>query len=105
MRMVGRLLLSCGMVVTVTAVTTLARADAALTAYLAGTCNTCHHPSNKSAAMPALAGRDAAELIAALQAYRTGARQDAVMHAVATSLTDAETADVAAHFAHQEPAQ
>ena len=55
--------------------------------------------------MPALAGRDATELIATLQAYRTGARQDAVMHAVAGSLTDAETAEVAAYFAHQEPAQ
>ena len=55
--------------------------------------------------MPALAGREAAELIAALQAYRTGTRQDAAMHAVAASLTDTETAEVAAYLAHQEPAQ
>ena len=103
--MVTRLLLACGMVVTITTVTTLARADEALAAYLAGTCSTCHHPSDRSAAMPALAGRDAAELIAALQAYRTGTRQDAIMHAVATSFTDDETAEVAAYLAHQEPAQ
>ncbi len=93
------------MVVTIMTVTVPATADEALAAYLAGTCSTCHHPSDKSAAMPALAGRDAAELIAALQAYRTGARQDAIMHAVATSLTDDETAEVAAYLAHQEPAQ
>ena len=101
--MVGRLLLAWGMAATIAI--TSARADEALAAYLAGTCSTCHHPSDKSAAMPALAGRDAAELIAVLQAYRTGARQDSIMRAVATSLTDAETADVAAYFAHQEPAQ
>ena len=103
--MVARLLLAYGMVVTITTVATSVRADEALAAYLAGTCSTCHHPSDKSAAMPALAGRDAAELIAALQAYRTGTRQDAIMHAVAASLTDAETAEVAAYLAHQEPAQ
>ena len=101
--MMARLLLACGMVVAMT--TTSVRADETLAAYLAGTCNTCHHPSDRSAAMPALAGRDAAELIAALQAYRTGARQDAVMRAIAASLADAETAEVAAYFAHQEPAQ
>lgn len=103
--MIVRLLLACGVVVTITSVTTSVWADETLAAYLAGTCSTCHHPSDKGAAMPTLAGRDAAELIAALQAYRTGARQDAAMHAVATSLTDAETADVAAYFSHQEPAQ
>ena len=103
--MVARLLLAYGIVVTITTVAASAQADETLAAYLAGTCSTCHHPSDKSAAMPALAGREAAELIAALQAYRTGTRQDAAMHAVAASLTDAETAEVAAYFAHQEPAQ
>ena len=85
--------------------TTPAMADEALAAYLAGTCNTCHQSGAKGAAIPALAGRDAAELIAALQAYRTGARQDALMHAVASSLSDSEISEVAAYFAHQEPAQ
>lgn len=103
--MIARLMLACAAVVAITTVAASVRADEALAAYLAGACSTCHHSSDKSAAMPALAGRDAAELIAALQAYRTGARQDAVMHAVAASLTDTETAEVAAYLAHQEPAQ
>jgi len=83
---------------------TQAEADEASAGYIAGTCNTCHHAGAAGTAIPALAGRDAAELIAALQAYRTGARQDSIMHAVATSLSDAETSDVAAYLAHQEPA-
>lgn len=81
-----------------------AAADGELAAYLAGTCNTCHRAGDKGTAIPALAGREAADLIAALQAYRTGARQDAIMHAVATSLSDAELSEVAAYFAHREPA-
>jgi|RhiMethySRZTD1v2_1073278.scaffolds.fasta_scaffold456852_3 cytochrome c553 len=100
-----RISLACSLMAAFAAAAVPAMADGAVAAYLAGTCSTCHHPSDKSAAMPALAGRDATELIATLQAYRTGARQDAVMHAVAGSLTDAETAEVAAYFAHQEPAQ
>jgi sulfide dehydrogenase cytochrome subunit len=78
--------------------------DEELAAYLAGTCNTCHRAGEKGTAIPALADREAADLVAALQAYRTGARQDAIMHAVATSLSDAELSEVAAYFAHQEPA-
>ena len=100
-----RISLACSMMAAFAVAAVPATADGAVAAYLAGACSTCHHPSDKSAAMPALAGRDAAELIATLQAYRTGVRQDAVMHAVAASLSDTETAEVAAYFAHQEPAQ
>lgn len=82
-----------------------AAADEELTAYLAGTCNTCHRAGGPGAAIPALAGRKEADLIAALQAYRTSVRQDAIMHAVATSLSDAELSAVAAYLAHQEPTQ
>jgi len=85
--------------------TAQAIADEALAAYLAGTCNTCHHSGATGPAIPALAGRDAADLIAALRAYRAGTRQDAIMHAVAASLSDAETSEVATYLAHQEPAQ
>jgi cytochrome subunit of sulfide dehydrogenase len=83
--------------------TSQAPADEELAAYLAGTCNTCHRAGDKGTAIPALAGREAADLMAALQAYRTGARRDAIMHAVATSLTDAELSAVATYLAHQEP--
>jgi cytochrome c553 len=80
-----------------------ATADEELAAYLAGTCNTCHHAGEKGTAIPALAGRETANLIAALRAYRTGVRQEAIMHAVASSLSDAELSAVAAYLAHQEP--
>jgi cytochrome c553 len=80
-----------------------ATADEELAAYLAGTCSTCHRADDRGTAIPALVGREAADLIAALQAYRTGVRQDAIMHAIATSLSDAELSAVATYLAHQEP--
>ena len=80
-----------------------APADEELAAYLASTCSTCHRAGDKGTAIPALAGRETKDLIAALRAYRTGVRQDAIMHAVATSLSDAELSAVAAYLAHQEP--
>jgi len=92
-----------GAVAAIMFLTTEATADEALAAYLAGTCNTCHRAGDKGTAIPALAGREAVDLIAALQAYRTGVRQDAIMHAVASSLSDAELSAVAAYLAHQEP--
>jgi cytochrome c553 len=80
-----------------------AAADEQLAAYLAGTCNTCHHSGGEGAAIPALAGRDAVELMTLLQAYRDGARPDALMHVIAGSLSETETAEVAAYLARQEP--
>lgn len=82
-----------------------AAADEELAAYLAGTCNTCHRAGGPGTAIPALAGRKEIDLMAALQAYRTGVRQDAIMHAIAASLNDAELAAVADYFARQEAAQ
>ena len=79
-----------------------AAADEQLAAYLAGTCNTCHHRTDKTTAIPALSGREEVDLVAALQAYRAGTRQDAIMHAIATSLSDAEITGVAAYLARQE---
>jgi len=101
--MVVRLSLTCSLIAMFAVAP--AWADEALGTYLAGTCMTCHRAGDQGSAIPSLAGRDVADLVAALQAYRTGARQDALMHAVASSLSDAESTDVAAYFAHQEPAQ
>jgi cytochrome subunit of sulfide dehydrogenase len=99
--MVVRLSLTCSLI----AMISVAPAMGDEAAYLAGTCMTCHRAGDQASAIPSLAGRDAADLVAALQAYRSGTRQDALMHAVASSLSEAESADVAAHFARQEPAQ
>ena len=101
--MVVRLSLASSLIAMIAVVP--AWADEALGTYLAGTCMTCHRAGDQGSAIPSLAGRDATDLIAVLQAYRTGTRQDALMHAVASSLSDVESADVAAYFARQEPAQ
>jgi cytochrome subunit of sulfide dehydrogenase len=99
--MIVHLSLTCSLI----AMIAVAPANADEATYLAGTCMTCHRAGDQGSAIPNLAGRDVADLVAALQAYRTGARQDAIMHAVAASLSDAESIDVAAYFARQEPAQ
>ena len=99
--MVVRLSMTCSLIAIIAV--TPAKADEAT--YLAGMCMSCHRAGDQGSAIPSLAGRDAADLIAALQAYRTGTRQDALMRAVASSLSELESADVAAYFARQEPAQ
>ena len=82
---------------------TAAVADDALGAHVAATCATCHRTGAKDATIPALAGLDESKLTAALQAYRTGERTDALMQAVAASLSEEEVAAVA-HFLATRPA-
>jgi cytochrome c553 len=79
----------------------VAAADQELGAFLAGTCSACHQPGSESAAFPAITGRDEATFIAAMQAFRSGERPDSIMQAVATSLSDEETAALAHYLATQ----
>ena len=75
----------------------------------ANTCLGCHavpsytnvYPSYR---VPRLAGQYAEYIVAALQAYRSGARKHATMQAQAGNLSDEDMADVAAYFASQEAA-
>ncbi|MFC0400722.1 c-type cytochrome [Paraburkholderia rhizosphaerae] len=53
--------------------------------------------------VPILGGQNAAYLINALQAYRKGDRHFATMHAIASSLSDQDIADIAAYYAAQTP--
>jgi len=63
-------------------------------------CLGCHGPEGRgSGAVPALAGRPAAETIAALRAYRAGQRPATIMDRIARGYTDAEMAAIAAYFA------
>jgi cytochrome c553 len=48
---------------------------------------------------PNLAGQHGAYLVEALKAYKSGARQNAMMSATAKSLSDAEMQDLARHYA------
>jgi len=72
-------------------------------------CSNCHPKGNApsvektngaDAARP-LAGRDAADLVGALTAFRSGARAATVMGRIAKGFTDEELAAIAAWFAAQ----
>jgi len=69
-------------------------------------CAACHGADGNSAipTNPILAGQYESYLVHALKAYRSGARQNAIMAGFATALTDQQIADLAAYFSSQESA-
>lgn len=69
--------------------------DDDLGAYLAKTCAACHQADVADAAIPPITGLDEATFTSLIQAYRSGTRANSLMQAVATSLTDEETAALA----------
>ncbi len=75
--------------------------DAAYGEYLAGECVTCHGGAGPDPSIPALRSLPSARLIAALRAYRAGARANPVMQSVARALDDAEIEALAAYFSGQ----
>jgi len=65
-------------------------------------CYGCHGPAGAGAgAIPAIAGRDAADLRAAMLAFRANERPGTIMGRVARGYTEAEIAAIADHFARQ----
>jgi len=70
-------------------------ADDELGAFLSESCAACHQADVRDSAIPAIAGLDEAKFISLIQAYRSGIRTNSVMQAVATSLSDQETAALA----------
>lgn len=79
--------------------------DAAAGAQKAAMCIGCHGiPGYQQSfpevtKVPMISGQGAAYLNAALQAYKKGDRKHPTMRAIAASLTDADMADLAAHYA------
>jgi cytochrome c len=71
--------------------------DPAYGEYLAAECVTCHAKAGK--AIPAITGRDRAEIIVALYEFKSGARANQTMRTVAASLGDAEIAALADYLA------
>jgi cytochrome c553 len=65
-------------------------------------CSGCH-PANANVAtpVPRLAGQDAAAIVAAMQAFRTGARPATVMDRIAKGFSDDEIKSIAAWYAAQ----
>ncbi|MFG1423338.1 c-type cytochrome [Roseixanthobacter liquoris] len=59
----------------------------------AASCSGCHGAAG--GAIPALAGRPAGEIVADMQAFRTGARPATVMDRIAKGFTDEETRAIA----------
>lgn len=67
--------------------------------HLASECTSCHRTDTAGNAIPSLAGRTEADIIALLADFREGRKTNAVMVSVARSLDPEETAAVAAYFA------
>ncbi len=62
----------------------------------ASTCLGCHAPTRSDAAIPSLRGRDAAEVAAAMRAFREGTRPATLMDRLARGFTEEETQAIAA---------
>jgi cytochrome c553 len=84
---------------------TPAPGDAAAGKAAAASCSGCHGDQGVSstAATPSLAGQEAGYFVAALQAYKSGARKDDVMSGLAASLDDKAMRNLAAYYAGLTP--
>ncbi len=73
---------------------------------LAYTCTACHgqHGQKTAPGMPAIGGRDAHELLAAMARFRTGQRWHPAMNVMMLSLDEAAMVDIAEYFAGVDPA-
>lgn len=83
-----------------TPATALAQDAAAGRKVASSICQSCHGLDGlaKMPEMPNIAGDDATYIVRQLEAYRSGARQNELMSAVAPMLDDAKMADVAAYY-------
>jgi cytochrome c553 len=72
---------------------------------LAGVCVACHGPDGNSLipANPSLAGQDPEYLYKQLREYKSGARKNAIMSAMASGLSDDDMRNLVAYFAAQKP--
>lgn len=66
----------------------------------AESCTTCHGVGgNSSGAIPTIAGKEAAELISDLEAFRSGEMSGSIMGRLVGGLTEAEIDAIARYFA------
>lgn len=68
-------------------------------AQLAAICAACHRLDGKTSSAPSIVGRKPAKLAADMAAFRSGKGENQIMHAVALSLSDDETATLARYLA------
>ena len=64
----------------------------------ASSCTGCHGPAG-TGPVPSLAGRPAADIVSAMQAFRSGGREASVMDRIAKGFSDDETRAIADWFA------
>ena len=78
----------------------IAGGDAAAGKAKAASCNACHGANGISAipTYPNLAGQKEAYLVKQMKAFKDGTRKDPTMNAMAKPLSDADMANIAAHF-------
>jgi len=69
----------------------------------ASSCSGCH-PATRAAetTVPRLVGRDAAQLVSAMQSFRSGQRPSTVMDRIAKGYSDDEVKAIAAWYAAQK---
>jgi len=80
--------------------TAQAAGDAAAGQAKAGSCGMCHGPEGQGTQMGSkLAGEDPAKFIQAMNDYKSGKRDNAMMKAQASSLSDEDVANLAAYYA------
>jgi sulfide dehydrogenase cytochrome subunit len=91
------------LVVAIVAVAAFQAAVAAEAPPGATSCSGCH-PANTAtnSAVPRLAGRNAGELTAQMQAFRSGERPATVMDQIAKGFSEAEIQAIAAWYAAQK---
>ncbi len=69
----------------------------------ASSCSGCHPASGGvDTPVPRLAGRNAAEIVQQMQAFRKGEQNPTVMHRFANGFSDAEVQAIAAWYAEQK---
>ncbi|GAW95116.1 cytochrome c [Colwellia marinimaniae] len=88
------------LLVALSSVSAAQAADANAGKEKAAVCSACHGPTGVSASpiFPNLAGQNDAYIIKQLKDFKSGARTDAMMAPMAANLSDADMADLAAHF-------
>jgi cytochrome c553 len=68
----------------------------------ASACSGCHPPSSSAVtSVPALAGRDAQEIVTQMLAFRSGQREATVMGRIAKGYSEAEIEAIAAWYQGQ----
>jgi cytochrome c553 len=69
----------------------------------ASSCSGCHAANaSVDTAVPRLAGRKAADIVAQMQAFKSGQKQATVMDRIVRGLTEAEVEAIASWYAQQK---